>query len=237
MDGPTTHRYSLGRMIPEQAVTLATSDGAVLEARLALPPDPSGGAVVCHPHPLYGGDMDNPVVVRVAEVCADLGLAALRFNFRGVGASTGTHDQGRAEQRDVEAALDRMAATLSAPDPLLLAGYSFGATVAAQVAGRQERLAGLVLIAPPLALTGREPFLALRGADFPVLLIAGDRDEYCTPPALAALAAALAAPAVEMVPGANHFFFGTLFPFGERVRAWIAGRLEPGQAGRGGRAG
>src|SRR5262249_42695842 len=79
--------FSWRPMIPEQSVSLAVGPDLSLEALLALPDSPTAGVVICHPHPLYGGDMDNPVVVRVQEVCSALGLATLRFNFRGVGAS------------------------------------------------------------------------------------------------------------------------------------------------------
>jgi hypothetical protein len=223
-------------MIAEQAVTLAAGDGTLLEARLAVPDAPAGGIVICHPHPLYGGDMDNPVVVRAAEVCAAMDFATLRFNFRGVGASTGTHGGGEAEQRDVEAALDRLTAMLPAAAPLVLAGYSFGAAVAARVAAHRTGLAGLVLIAPPLALGGSEPYLGLRGRGLPVLLVAGSRDEYCPRAALEALAAGLPAAALELVERADHFFFGRLFPLGEALGRWIRA-LEARQAGRGGGTG
>ena len=87
-------------MIPEQPLSLAVGADLSLEALLAIPDAPSAGVVICHPHPLYGGDMDNPVVVRVQEVCADLGVATLRFNFRGVGGSGGAHGDGVGEQDD-----------------------------------------------------------------------------------------------------------------------------------------
>src|SRR2546427_10424435 len=87
-------------MIPEQPATLAVAPDVALESRLAVPPGAPAGVVICHPHPLYGGDMDNPVVVRVQQVCADLGLATLRFNFRGGGGSSGTHGGGGAGQDD-----------------------------------------------------------------------------------------------------------------------------------------
>ena len=89
-------------------MTLRTADGVTLEARIGMPPAQRGGVALCHPHPLYGGDMDNPVVVRAAEVARDLGLATVRFNFRGVGQSTGEHGKGVAERLDVEAALDHL---------------------------------------------------------------------------------------------------------------------------------
>src|SRR5438876_12446060 len=91
-------------MISEDEATLATCDGARLEARISLPSTPPGGVVICHPHPLYGGDLDNPVVVRAAAVCRELGLGTLRFNFRGVSASTGQYGQGPDEPPDSTAA-------------------------------------------------------------------------------------------------------------------------------------
>lgn len=210
-------------MIAEQAVTLTAGDGAALEARLAVPVDPAAGIVIAHPHPLYGGDMDNPVVVRVAEVCAELGLATLRFNFRGVGASTGRHDGGRAEQADVDAALRRVRDAVGTPAPVILAGYSFGAVVAAHVGARDTGLAGLLLIAPPVAIAEPAPFHALRGSATPMLIVAGSHDEYCPRKAVESLGRELSGAAVTVIEGANHFFFGKLYPFGEAVRQWVGG--------------
>ena len=226
-------------MISEGAVTLLTHDGVTLEARLGLPPTPAGGVVVCHPHPLYGGDMDNPVVVRVAEVCGELGLATLRFNFRGVGASTGRHGHGRDEQHDLAAALAHLASVLPTGALLALAGYSFGATVAAHLASEppdSPTLAAVALIAPPLAMTGDEPFGALAHPAIPILVVAGDQDEYCPLPALQALGRSMPSVEIKIVEGANHFFFGKLYPLGEAVAAW-ARALEARQAGRGRGAG
>ena len=95
-------------MIPEQPTRLAVATDLSLEALLAVPDTPGAGVVICHPHPLYGGDMDNPVVVRVQEVCAGLGVATLRFNFRGVGGSGGAHAGGIGEQDDTRAALEAL---------------------------------------------------------------------------------------------------------------------------------
>src|SRR5713226_5957071 len=116
-------------MIAETSATLTTADGVTLEALVAEPPTPRGGVVICHPHPLYGGDMDNPVVVRLAEVFGEMGLATLRFNFRGTGQSTGAHGAGVDEQHDVEAARVHLASIVGAKGVLVLAGYSFGAAV------------------------------------------------------------------------------------------------------------
>ncbi len=222
-------------MITERSVNVMTGDGPVLEARLAVPASPIAGVVVCHPHPLYGGDMDNPVVVRVGEVCAEMGLATLRFNFRGVGGSTGSHGGGLDEQRDVEAALESLRSALGPGPRLAVAGYSFGATVAARLVaqGPKEPVAALALIAPPVAATGEAPFLGLSTAAVPVLIVAGSQDDYCPGPALQAIAGRLPRADVHVIEGANHFFFGKLFPLGQRIAAW-AGQLEAGQAtGRG----
>ena len=97
-------------------------DGPRLEARLARPEAPKAGLVICHPHPLYGGDMDNPVVVKVAELAQGAGMATLRFNFRGVGASGGVHGGGEGERDDVAAALAMLAGRLPAESPIGLAG-------------------------------------------------------------------------------------------------------------------
>jgi hypothetical protein len=207
-------------MIAERSIALVTPDGESLVARSAERPGSAGGVVVCHPHPLYGGDMDNPVVERAVEVCGDLGLTTLRFNFRGVGGSTGTHGGGTAERADVESALRHLAEILPVETPLALVGYSFGAVVAAHVAADGTALAGLSLIAPPLGFSGLAlpPGLAaFRGA---LAVVAGTRDEYCPPEALAALPGALPNARVLLVEGANHVFFGKLFPLGTMVADW-----------------
>ena len=221
-------------MIAEDSTTLATRDGVNLEAQLGLPPTPRGGVVICHPHPLYGGDMDNPVVVRVAEVCREVGLATLRFNFRGVGDSTGQHGHGRDERLDVAAALTHLSALLPAGASLGLAGYSFGAAMAAQVASEPSglpQLTAVALIAPPLARTGDEPFAALAPLAVHLLMVAGDHDEYCPLASLQALGRRLPSAELKVIEGANHFFFGKVYPLGQVVADWARG-LEARQAGR-----
>jgi alpha/beta superfamily hydrolase len=210
-------------MIAEQAVSLATSDGVTLEARMALPATVRGAIVVCHPHPLHGGDMDNPVVVRAVEVCANVGFATLRFNFRGVGRSSGTHDAGRAEQNDVAAALGHLAGVVGPMVPRVLAGYSFGAAVVATLVGTggpPEALAGIILIAPPLAMARTTPWTALASFKGPVLAVAGDADHICPGAELQAFARAVPGATVRTIPGADHFFFGKLYPLGEILATW-----------------
>ena len=201
----------------EQDVDLEVSDGPRLEGRLGLHEAARGGLVVCHPHPLYGGDMENPVVVRAAEVAREVGLSTLRFNFRGVGRSTGVHAKGDGEQDDLRAALTTLRSHLLPGRPLGLAGYSFGAWVAARVVGSGSAGEALCLIAPPLAMLD---FGALDGAGKNILLVAGTRDPYCPVQNLEALAGRLPAARLLTVDGADHFFFGKLFPLGEAIRGW-----------------
>lgn len=156
-------------------MVLSSPDGVSLEARAAKLPGARGGVVVCHPHPLYGGDMDNPVVIRVVEVCAELGLATLRFNFRGVGRSTGTHGNGLGERDDLETALRHLGGALPTVAMVALVGYSFGAMVAAHVATGHPALAGLSLIAPPLGFEGVSLPPALAAFSGPLAVVAGTR--------------------------------------------------------------
>lgn len=143
--------------------------------------------------------MDSGVVTSAAEACAN--VATLRFNFRGVGASTGKHDDGRGEQDDVRAALAELRRRLPAGAAVALGGYSFGAAVAAAVAERTP-LAGLLLVAPPLRLTSLPPPAAVTG---PILIVVGAEDQYCPEAARA-----------------DHFFFGSLQALKESVGGWAA---------------
>jgi alpha/beta superfamily hydrolase len=206
-------------MINEQPVTVPVSSTIQLEAQVAIPPGAAGGVALCHPHPLYGGDMDNPVVVRAAEVCREAGLATLRFNFRGVGRSTGDHDEGRGEQDDLRAALDHLASLQPAGGALAAAGYSFGAAVTARVAMRRP-LAGVALIAPAIAMPALADLGDLAAVKGHLLIVAGTADTYCPSDALDRLGRAVPHAAVRTVEGADHFFFGKLFPLGEIIGAW-----------------
>jgi len=210
-------------MILEQPVTLAVGADVTLEGRLATPSSVKAGVVICHPHPLYGGDMDNPVVVRAQEVCVELEVATLRFNFRGVGGSTGAHGGGAGEQEDLTAALDTLDKAVG-DGPLAIVGYSFGAWIAAAVGGGDPRIAGLALIAPPLAMYD---FGSGADARVPTLVLAGTVDPYCPSADLARLTARCPWVTATTIEGADHFFFGKLFPLGQAVADWarqLAGR-------------
>ena len=194
-----------------------TAGGLRLEGRLHLPPGATAGAVICHPHPQYGGTMDNNVVAAVATALQALGMATLRFNFRGVGASEGEHGGGAEEVIDARAAVAFLRA--AGPGEITLAGYSFGAAVAARAvddaatlraaAARDheaDRVSRLVLIAPPLAFFSLD---GLSDCRLPKLFIAGDRDDYCSLDSLRAAVAPLPEPkTVVTIPRADHFFSG-----------------------------
>ncbi len=203
----------------EEALTIRVPDGPALEARLAPLANPKGGFVVCHPHPLYGGDLDNPVVIRAAEVAQAAGYATLRFNFRGAGTSEGVHDKGRGEQEDVRAAMAALATHLPAGSRVGVMGYSFGAAMAARATRPSVLEAPLGLIAPPL---GIYDFDFLQTSPGRLLLVAGTADAYCPVEALHRLAAITSAEE-RIVEGADHFFFGKLYPLGEVIGAWLAG--------------
>ena len=181
------------------------SDGLTLEGLLsvqeALPV--RGGVVLCHPHPLYGGEMNNPVVTTAAEAAVEEGFQTLRFNFRGVGKSEGTHADGVGEKDDVRAAIDFLSSKVEGPS-FILVGYSFGAMVGLPVAIEDARVKGVVVIAPPLEMHN---FDFLKGSKKDKLVIVGNRDLYCPVGKLKELYQHLEDPkSLVMIEGANHFF-------------------------------
>ena len=180
-------------------------DGLRLEGLLsvqeALPV--RGGVVLCHPHPLYGGEMDNPVVTTAAEAAFEEGFQTLRFNFRGVGESEGTHADGVGEKDDVRAAIEFLSSKVDGPS-LILVGYSFGAMVGLPVAVEDASVKGMVAIAPPLEMYD---FDFLKGSKKSKLVIVGNRDLYCPIGHLKELYQHLEEPkALTIIQGADHFF-------------------------------
>jgi alpha/beta superfamily hydrolase len=164
--------------------------------------------------------MDSPVVVTAARACARGHLATLRFNFRGVGASGGAWDEAKGEQDDVRAALAHLRGLLGPPAGVALAGYSFGAAMAAAAAAAGEPLAGLALIAPPLAMRGLPALPA--AVEGPLLVVAGSRDTYCPAGALAGLAGAWPSAIITVIDGADHFFFGGLAALDATLTGWVS---------------
>jgi uncharacterized protein len=177
-----------------------------LEAQLREPKDAlRGAAVVCHPHPVYGGTMDNRIVYRAVKVAAENGFAALRFNFRGVGLSTGQYDQGIGEKADVTAAIDWLEDKYPGMSPVLI-GYSFGAWVGSQVGCADSRIRAMIGLAPPLNLYDLE-FLA--DSAKPALYIVGTKDEFCSQDNLDRWARKLpSASSVQRIMDTGHFFDG-----------------------------
>jgi alpha/beta superfamily hydrolase len=188
-----------------------------LEAMLKHPDagsEPPAVAVVCHPHPMFGGTMHNKVVHAAAEALAGRGLPTLRFSFRGVGRSGGRHDNGRGEQDDLKAALAFLEERWPGR-PIVAAGYSFGAFVALAVGCADDRVVSLIGIAAPV---GVYPFGFLRVCDKPLVLIQGEADPLAPLPLAFALAATLPGGArVVPIPGADHAFRGGLDLLGQRV--------------------
>uniref|UniRef100_A0A7V4G7Z3 Alpha/beta fold hydrolase n=1 Tax=Desulfobacca acetoxidans TaxID=60893 RepID=A0A7V4G7Z3_9BACT len=189
-------------MAQEEHLTLEAG-GVSLEARFRPGAGP-GGAVITHPHPLYGGSMDNNVVWAAAQALGERGYSTLCFNFRGVGRSTGAYGGGVEEVQDVAAALDFLRSRIAGP--LLLAGYSFGAAVAARGLGEGLAADGAVLISPPIAFMD---LAFLPDTPHLSLVVVGDRDALCPLAELEALFRKRQPPvAIKVVPGADHFYLG-----------------------------
>jgi len=187
-------------------------------------------AVVAHPHPLYGGTMDNKVVTTLARAFSEAGSAVLRFNFRGAGASEGEHDEGRGETDDMLRVVEHAIET-HPKLPVLLAGFSFGGAVAVRASGRVD-FAQLVLVAPGFRRITEAGFGSPPDPDDPALgapgrhttantvIVHGDRDE--TVPLSDSIAwAARRDVAVVVVPGGEHFFHRKLHVLREIVTRWV----------------
>jgi alpha/beta superfamily hydrolase len=177
---------------------------ALLEQPLAPPQDasPAAFAVVCHPHPLYGGNMNNKVVFTLARACQERAMPTLRFNFRGVGASSGSYDEGRGEIQDALAVV--AAGRARWPQAALtLAGFSFGGMVslAAAAAAAPTRL---ISVAPAVSLAG---FASIARPACPWLIIQGDADEVVDAREVQAFAARFEPPPqLVLLAGVGHFF-------------------------------
>jgi alpha/beta superfamily hydrolase len=197
-------------------VAVAAPGGITLPGDLAAPAEARGAAVVCHPHPAYGGDRHNAVVDALFGALPAAGFAALRFDFR---PGSGTGGDGTAERGDVVAALDHLAAAVPGV-PLWLAGYSFGGDVALGVG--DPRHAGWVAVAPPLHFGG--PPVPAGGDRRPALVLVPEHDQYSPPARVADATAGWADATVEVVPGVDHFLAGSTRRVAEMAVAWLAQR-------------
>jgi alpha/beta superfamily hydrolase len=190
-------------------------------------PDAPYAAIVCHPHPLFGGTMHNKVVYHAMKAFQAHGFPVLRFNFRGAGLSEGTHDNGHGERDDLRAALDWLQQEYRRP--ILFAGFSFGASVGLRTCCGDERVRGLAALGLPVRAGGREyQYSFLAGCNQPKLFISGAKDEY-GPQAEVEAAVAVAAPPAKLVlvPGADHFFAGKLDQVQVALSAWIEAYFLP----------
>ena len=216
-----------------------------LDARIVVPTGATRACVVCHPHPLYGGDMHNPVVVAITRALGAAAVATLRFDFRGVGLSGGSHGGGTPEIDDARAAVDTLAAATGLA-AVAIAGYSFGSLIALRLAASADdgaevsasnggaaavsrgpgatarvRIGAVAAVAPPLAMF--DATFVTRIA-CPSLLLAGDRDAYCPRSDFEALAARLPERATTaLVAGADHFFAGREREVADAVVRWFGG--------------
>lgn len=195
--------------MPEERPLWIRSGSIRLEGALSLSSreGPAPAALLCHPHPLYGGDMDNNVVQGLRGGLEKAGFSVLRFNFRGVGRSEGGYGDGAGERADVQAAIDALASEPGVmTEGLLVAGYSFGAWVGMAVAAADPRVGSLVAVAPPLALW---PMDDLSECPRPKLAIAGSRDEHCPAALFHEWFEGLPGPKERAVlEGTDHFFRG-----------------------------
>jgi uncharacterized protein len=233
--------------IPNRLQTLSLPGPAGgLEALLVEGrPEARYAALVCHPHPKGGGTMHNKVVYRAAKTMHSLGLATLRFNFRGTGLSEGEHDEGRGEQEDVRAALEWLHARYGLP--VLVVGFSFGAYVTlraccrdvnvpvsdAAVPASSVRVPGLAALGLPVEAEGRGysyDFLAT--CTMPKLFLSGGADQYGPTETLEQIVGSAAEPTtLVIVPEADHFFAGKLEQMQHALHEWFVSRFFAGAAG------
>ena len=164
-----------------------------------------GGVIFCHPHPQHGGDMYNPMINTAVRAASEEGFFTLRFNLRGVGDSGGSYGEGVGEKEDVKASIEYFCSRLKTAHPsLVLVGYSFGAWVGLPIAIQDERINGMVAIAPPLDLYD---FGFLWGCKKRKLFIVGNQDLFCPISLFEEWYHYLEEPkSMAIIPGADHFF-------------------------------
>jgi uncharacterized protein len=200
-------------------------DGPVgrLEALLnAGAADATHAALVCHPHPSFGGTLHNKVVFHTMKALNSFGFPVLRFNFRSAGLSQGEHDQGRGEVDDVRAALDWLDKEFRLP--MIFAGFSFGAAVGLQAACPDTRVNAMIAVGTPVAAIDNRSydFEFLRSCTKPKLFVSGARDQFGPRTELERLATSVPPPRkVVLIEGADHFFEGRLIELRETIESWV----------------
>ncbi len=194
-----------------------------IEAILKEPQTPAArAAIVCHPHPLFGGTMHNKVVYRIARAFQDAGFAVLRFNFRGAGRSAGRHDEGRGEQDDLRAAINFMNGARGYEE-IWLAGFSFGSAVMLRAACGDPSIRALVAAGAPVS---KYDFSHVITCPKPKLFVQGALDEFGSREDLEKFVARLAEPkSLKIIEGADHFFEGHLPELAHAVSEFITSAL------------
>lgn len=191
-----------------ESVQLITADGHRLAADLDHPIGaPIAAAVVCHPHPRYGGNRHNPVIEALFEALPASAITALRFDFRAV------HDHGNGELLDVAAALDAVERAVPPDTPLVLVGYSFGAVMALRTDDR--RVVACAAVAPPLGRMG------VLQPTRPTLVLIPRHDQYCPPEVAAPILADWPVTQLEVIETADHFLVGHTRHVARAVTAWL----------------
>ena len=189
-------------------------------------------AVVCHPHPLFGGTLHNKVVFHTMKALNGFGFPVLRFNFRGTGLSEGEHDQGNGEVEDVRTALDWLDAEYHLP--LIFAGFSFGAAVGLRAACADARVRCVIGVGTPIGPVVSDSevprtytFDFLQDCAKPKLFVSGARDQFGPRARLEALVAAMPEPKkLVLIDGADHFFEGRLRELRETIETWVKEQLK-----------
>jgi alpha/beta superfamily hydrolase len=190
-------------------------------------PEATHAALVCHPHPLYGGTFHNKVVYHAMKTLHSFGFPVLRFNFRGAGLSEGEHDEGHGEVDDVRTALDWLDSEFRLP--IIFCGFSFGAATGLRAACTDPRVAGMISLGTPVAVEGRiYTYDVLRRCTMPKLFVSGSLDQFSQRENLVKLVEI--APELKelvIVEGADHFFEGHLPEMQTAVRNWTAKYFQP----------
>jgi alpha/beta superfamily hydrolase len=206
----------------ERAVAIAReNEPLALDGIFLGAPGGSGadGAVIAPPHPLYGGSMQSPVVNEIAYACQSCGIASLRFDWRGIGASAGQPSgSARDADEDYAATLAHLEETVNGE--LLACGYSFGAAAALRAGAGRPRVTRLILVAPPPSLLDAGTLGRFPGK---VLMLTGGEDEIAPARELEALAARTRRLRLVVIPEAEHFFATGLAELGREMRAWLGG--------------
>ena len=190
-------------------------------------PDATHAAVVCHPHPLYGGTLHNKVVFHAMKALNQFGFPVLRFNFRGAGLSHGEHDAGQGEIEDVRAALAWLEQEFRLP--LIFAGFSFGAAVGLRAACPDPHVEALVALGTPISpIEDRSyDYSFLQSCKKPKLFVSGSRDQFASKSKLEALLSSLPEPKkLVIIEAADHFFEGRLREMREAIEDWVSESLK-----------